>query len=705
MFDCVPVKLSLFSGLILFAAAINTAEACFWPAKVPIVRRGERAVFAAPLGLFQAEVYRILSATDPEYPCVLGDNLDRWGYGDVDQTACRKEQDELDAADVRAALASEGRSASDIVRLVDAYRDLRARLSEFAVRVTRWKQHEGGPYPWRIGTEVLHPVLADFPPVPEGLPGEFDDYLRGAIAYYREQREEAREHWMRLLNRPRSERRYRSTWAAFMLGKSLLESGSEECVTWFRHVRELAAAGFADSAGLAAASLGREAQMDLRMGRLREAMEIYARQCAGGEPGAVFSLRFAAIAALHGTTDELIAVAAGPIPRRVVTAYLVSYGGYVGMEQWTMPAAPRDDLRRWLEAVEIAGITDVGDADRLAWAAYEAGAWKIARRWAARAPKDATMARWIDAKLDLREGNLPDAASKLADAAHDPETWDPVTAADRPFPSRPAEDYALIRLTQQRYTDALDAFLRAGCWQDAAYVAEQVLSLNELRAWIEGASDALAPSARSEVMHLLARRLMRAGKIHEAAAYFPAECSQQYAHFVDALETARDGRLPAARRAQAWWTAAVMTHDVGLDLVGTELDPDWRVWGGYGGAVRFLQSRRRMVAAHRLSASTDELARGARHTVFPDRDVRLRLIAADDAWRAAQLLPDNTDEKALILYTAGSWIKYVDPERADRFYKALVRHCRKTELGQLADKKRWFPRIEMEYPPDYVPAR
>ncbi|HAM72015.1 MAG TPA: hypothetical protein DCM86_10265, partial [Verrucomicrobiales bacterium] len=64
------------------------------------------------------------------------------------------------------------------------------------------------------------------------------------------------------------------------------------------------------------------------------------------------------------------------------------------------------------------------------------------------------------------------------------------------------------------------------------------------------------------------------------------------------------------------------------------------------------------------------------------------------AWRAAGLLPDNTDEKARILCTAGSWLKVRDGDAADVFYKALVRHCRKTAIGRQADEMRWFPVLD-----------
>jgi hypothetical protein len=97
-----------------------------------------------------------------------------------------------------------------------------------------------------------------------------------------------------------------------------------------------------------------------------------------------------------------------------------------------------------------------------------------------------------------------------------------------------------------------------------------------------------------------------------------------------------------------------------------------------------------------LRASDDELSRIAQSA--PDPDVRkfYRFQAAALAWQAALLLPDNSDETARVLCEAGTWIKYLDPKKADVFYKALVRRCRGTALGAAADRKRWFPILDDE---------
>jgi hypothetical protein len=95
-----------------------------------------------------------------------------------------------------------------------------------------------------------------------------------------------------------------------------------------------------------------------------------------------------------------------------------------------------------------------------------------------------------------------------------------------------------------------------------------------------------------------------------------------------------------------------------------------------------------------LPASEDELRRASVPAADPDERFHYRFLAAAMAWQAALLMPDNSDATARVLCEAGNWIKYRDPQRADVFYKALVRRCRKTAIGDQADKMRWFPVLD-----------
>jgi|GEM_PF-3049378 len=128
--------------------------------------------------------------------------------------------------------------------------------------------------------------------VPEGLPVEFAAYLEGALAYRRGDLAAARDHWQRLLALPEAARHYRSTWAAFMLGRVALRQqppAPAAAARWFRQTRELAARGFADSLGLAVLSLGWEARAEVARQRFERAEALYAQQVRAGDATAIDS--------------------------------------------------------------------------------------------------------------------------------------------------------------------------------------------------------------------------------------------------------------------------------------------------------------------------------------------------------------------------------------------------------------------------------
>ncbi|HVR10993.1 MAG TPA: hypothetical protein VMW75_23320, partial [Thermoanaerobaculia bacterium] len=138
------------------------------------------------------------------------------------------------------------------------------------------------------------PAPAAEPVLPPDLPVEFAEYLRGAFAYRCGELPAAAGHWRRLLALPERERHYRSTWAAFMLGRTALRRSPpdlEAAAGWFHRTRELAVGGFADSLDLAVASLGWEARANAARRRYDRAEALYAQQADAGDPSGIDSLR------------------------------------------------------------------------------------------------------------------------------------------------------------------------------------------------------------------------------------------------------------------------------------------------------------------------------------------------------------------------------------------------------------------------------
>jgi nucleoid-associated protein YgaU len=133
-----------------------------------------------------------------------------------------------------------------------------------------------------------------------------------------------------------------------------------------------------------------------------------------------------------------------------------------------------------------------------------------------------------------------------------------------------------------------------------------------------------------------------------------------------------------------------------MELLGTEVAPDWHCHlGAYEEGVTG-EDRGSNALAHVVQPSKDELRRNSEHHADPELRFHYRYQAAALAWEAARLLPNNTDQTALVLWQGGTFLKDRDPQFADIFYKALVRRNRKTALGAEADRQRWFPTLDAD---------
>lgn len=642
-------------------------------------------------------------------------------------------------ADLASALKKSELASPQCAELQTNLAVLRARLETFIEGMNAsensrsWTYDEQGR---RLSEASIAPP--EFPTfmIPEHLPAEFADYLEGALAWHNPALPDkglARQAWQRLLDRPPAERRYKSTWAAFMLGKSLEQDDPASAIRYFQQVRELAQKGFKDSLGLAAASLGLEAHVELRQKHFEKAISLYLDQLATGDSSSTNSLRVAAGEALAAGPVKLRSLAKNPRTQRIITAYVISQPlDELGSDSETSENSNSSrTIRNWLAAVEAAEVRDVESAEELALAAYRANEMDLATRWLKRAPQS-PVAQWLQAKLLLRAGKLNEAAAILAKVAQTfpvapLQTNDvpPLALKDTlyivnwgawlnrmPIERQVLGELGVLRLTRREYVQALDALLNAGFWMDAAYVAERVLNLDELKDYVDAhwptvsaaqaaeeeqkyPLDELCPAKlRSQIRYLLARRLTRAFRSGEARAYYPSQCLEQFDELVRALNVGWDETQPRDSRASAFFEAAVLTRTNGMELIGTEVAPDWHIHDGTFDDGVTAEDRATNENAAVVVASADELQRNEAHHADPELRFHYRYQAAALAWEAAKLMPNNSDDTARVLYTAGSWLKYRDPHTADLFYKALVRRNRKTALGAEADRERWFPQLD-----------
>ncbi len=670
------------SGALLLGAA--SASACGPEFPHCFLLHTEAQLLAAPVATFAAEIARL--------PKEISVALAQLRHVPTTAEAALA----LDLADVRAALGELKLPAALREKIAADYAVARRRLAELAT-------HEAAPK--RGSRKALLPeeTIA----LPAELPREFALYFRGSVAWHRGDARAAAAAWGELMDLPEAQRRHRSVWAVYMIGRAWGEGPAQsqpdraaEAAKCFRLVRELAARGFPDPLGLAAASVGWEARAALDARDFPTAIELYLAQHVGGDPTAVESLRTAARGLINDDSPSLAEAAIRPGARRVVTAYFLSRSGSLAWD-----ARSREDhdaqARRWAEALAEAGVRDDPQADRLAWMAYAAGLFPLAQQWLAVAPEKSPAAQWVRAKLALRRGDLAGGEQALRDALA-------VDGLDRPHRARLAAELGRVCLARDNFAGALSAALAGNHWQDAAFVAEHVMTTGELRAFVDARPPAAAPVAapRGEddwkwwaedlgeaLRRLLARRLVREGEVEVAAAYFPAELRAVFRGYVADVRTGFNLTRPAAERAAAFWRAARCARVQGAALLGTELEPDWGIWDNqFADGVRIDDRRVRLPLEGGIFAPTAaERGRLAAHRA-PEKRFHYRYRAADLAWWAAALLPNDTDETARILHEAGGWLKSRDPLGAQRFYQALVIRCGNTALGRAAAQRHWLSR-------------
>jgi hypothetical protein len=264
-------------------------------------------------------------------------------------------------------------------------------------------------------------------------------------------------------------------------------------------------------------------------------------------------------------------------------------------------------------------------------------------------------------------------------------------------------ELAAAFIAKRQCLEALRLQLAAEIRDDAAYVMECILTVDELRRFIDtdypiasppksvddnaDAGDDHSEFVPEFVRHTYGGRLARLGRIDEARPWLDPELGPFATRYLDAMKRSRDTHISSADRAAALWGAAQALAGSTL----TELRHDGGYYALFDRDDTLLQVRRDSPGLNVLPPSADERARLGRLPDQYDR-VRLRLyLATDLAWEAAELSPDESDQTAEMLSSAGRWLPNCKNQSADRFFKALVRRCSTTRLGAETTAIHWFP--------------
>ncbi len=586
-------------------------------------------------------------------------------------------------------------------------------------------------------------------------------------------------------------------WAAFALGRlhadRMMQAGNDanaeraSAVAAFTQARSLALAGAPDPWGMAVGSYGEQARLYLATAEqrcgytdfmnasecangvspagLKKAVILYAEQAARGSASAVQSLRILA-EWLMRDANKAAAVIDDLTSQKLLVAYSLALMGDIvndDLSSATDPFANADAsgqlgyadaaqgykgvranpiLQTLVAAITRHGVQQVEGGDRLAALAYRVGDYTLAQQLVE--GQSSVLAGWVRAKLALRRGDTVAAAQAYAAAVKGFATVDgkPAGSSDSSVDDEQAQrlkaEQGVLSLSRGDYIQAFEQFYASGFNEDLRYVAERVLTVDELRAYVDehlpasatpptpqgfanfDAEQFLAWRANQselsftpadQIRLLLARRMVREGQVAQALGYLaddgdPRNVEVGYDYrtdkptinvltrrawakaYGDALQEARDGWFANAR-AKAWFTAATLARQHGMEIMGYEQGPDFAEVGGsftYGtgrypvqGSAETGDAIKRDTPQQRAEAdlpgplvTAEERQRYAASEAQPLRTFHYRYVAAEHAERAADDLPPRSQAFAAVLCQATRYVQN-DPVRANELYQRYVK--------------------------------
>jgi hypothetical protein len=512
------------------------------------------------------------------------------------------------------------------------------------------------------------------------LPAEIRFYVAGAVAFTTGDLQLATEYFRKLLALPADQRPLRSTWAAYSLGRTWFarsaEAGDaidalEQARDAFRQTRQMSIDGFSDPLELGVASLGEEARVLRSAGDWNGAIELYEAQNLHGSAVGNTSLKLLMNDLAQLPEPELARLLEHKAVQQLVTASLVS------RMSWLFDEQPPNE-KKLVKLLQDSTRGSLENADRLAAMNYQQGDYASAKAFLESAG-DSGLAWWLRAKLALRDGDKVAAAaaySKAAQAFPQNEDWGYRRTPDWAYETvqpkcRVEGESAILALQRGEYLQAFVQLYRSNSiyWFDAATVAERVLTVDELKRYVDEnvpAPPELTQQDRdnyvqlpvaARLRNLLGRRLLREGHYQEAVAYFDNDDLRHKARLYGDQRLKADSAWWPTKRASALYNAAWTAREWGMDILGYEMAPDYATFGGNYS----LESVELKVGP---LVAENEVKRQQASEAKPDQRYHYRFVATALASRAADNLPHSSQAFAAVLCNAAGWNSSLEEQSA-----------------------------------------
>ncbi|MDI2112192.1 tetratricopeptide repeat protein [Commensalibacter nepenthis] len=437
--------------------------------------------------------------------------------------------------------------------------------------------------------------------------------------------------------------------------------------------------------------------------QLQRAVDFYLKQVKLGDDGGLNSI----IVILRGLSNPdnhdakllLEQAVRNSLMRKLLLAYVLTYeDDYMVRSKPQIP----NILNAFLQ-VGLDPKSDFEDMGSLAAFAYQNNDMERAESFAEydwnRNQK--ALDAWILAKIALRKGDK----KKAQDYYHQAISHFNDESLQTRSKQRVQGERAVLTLSQGNFVQALEELwpVRDIYWGDIVYLAENVLTPDELRQFVNSHTQVpkdpkavcnrdveedyvdqnAAETSDYEynirysfdsgyslkgspilLRHLLARRLMREGRLQEAAPYFvqigDANCKDTPKHvqieqsYIKATTDMRKS-FWATDRAKAAWNAATILHQHGMELMGTFGYPDQNP-GTYPEGIGQMIGPVNDPNNKPWSVPAEQVRTGASWPI-PNHRFHYRYLAVEDALYAANLIPHQSQAYAALLCHANGWMQ------------------------------------------------
>lgn len=469
------------------------------------------------------------------------------------------------------------------------------------------------------------------------------------------------------------------------------------------------------------------------------AVETYLRMPRRGEANAVNSCLHLLVKLCK--ENNLRPALASENLRKLMTFYLASAGG-----DFPDTRLGPDSLNAcsiaWLDLISEAKADPSFALRHLAVIQYRCDRWQDCRDTAARLPKTDPLRQLLLSRCNLRlTGDLSASRSLLEGA--DPAKI--VAASAQTTPATGFYDYSVIidlkseaelreRVSGERgmlalsageFPEALRLFDEGRYAEDAFYVAECLMPLDDLKAYVDRRRSAKAPLIKyrwyygnndfDDLEYELCSRLMRAGRTEEALDYVNPDIRTKTASYLLLLRAAERTDVSPRERADSYWRAALLVRQIGETVLHSPYGLSWSSGEGWHVSHSYIPGFRSRSFEYTygapemkvLTCGAEELRRlrewESLHMGASARSERdARYAAFELALKAARLLPDNDPAGAQIVQYAGNLLKYREPKAAMPAYRLLISRFKQTPFGAHALKANWFSGERPEPPSDIL---